>query len=234
MERGQRMQVGIVAGCLVVGACIVGGIWATRTPSGEGRRIVVDATAGKAPALLPATTRAVTTRPTQKLFFASLYKWNHETAIRMLIDDPDLALVEVPADGYATALHYAAVHGDIQMASMLLSFGAKLDAVETNHDGTPLEWASYGGQLKMVEYLLQNGAKVDAVTVKVAKDGELGLLRTPVKAAVYAEVSRMLSTPPTKRIITVRVRPVTTREATTMGATTGVRLFWPTTAGDVR
>ena len=69
--------------------------------------------------------------------------------------------------------------------------------------------------------LLQNGVKVDAVTVKVAKDGELGLLRTPVKAAVYAEVSRMLSTPPTKRIITVRVRPVTSREATTIRATTG-------------
>lgn len=44
----------------------------------------------------------------------------------------------------ATALHWAAFHGNAEMVKMLLKRGASTDIRDADHDGTPLDWARYG------------------------------------------------------------------------------------------
>jgi ankyrin repeat protein len=43
-----------------------------------------------------------------------------------------------------TPLHWAAWHGNAEMARELLRRGAPLDVKDTDHDGTPIGWAVYG------------------------------------------------------------------------------------------
>ncbi len=210
MERRQRVQIGIAAGCLVIGAGLLVWLVAVFGPA-RGREIVVDAGAKARAATMAAATkpatRPVTTRPTQKVFFAALDKNDHKTAMAMLADDPKLALVELPDHGYVTALHWAAVEGDIELVDQLLADGAKLDAIEDHHHGTPLEWASYGGQLAMVKFLLERGAVVDEDAINVAKEGIAGTLQVKVKKAVYVEIL--------KRLEVAAAQPTTMRAATT-------------------
>ena len=75
-------------------------------------------------------------------------------------------------DDGATALHWAAFHGNAPMAEVLLDHGAPLDLADGNHGGTPLEWASYGSVNSwlcqsgtypaVVDLLLGRGAKIPA------------------------------------------------------------------------
>jgi hypothetical protein len=53
-----------------------------------------------------------------------------------------------PVDGRgqhgATPLHWAAWHGNTEMARELLGRGAPLEVTDADYDGTPLNWAVYG------------------------------------------------------------------------------------------
>jgi ankyrin repeat protein len=62
----------------------------------------------------------------------------------------------VQADG-ATALHWAAYHGDVSLASLLLEAGAEVAAPNRN-GSTPLWLAASQGDAPMIEALLQSGA----------------------------------------------------------------------------
>ena len=63
------------------------------------------------------------------------------------------------ADG-ATALHWAAYHGDASLASLLLEAGA--DVASANRDGsTPLWLAASNGDAPMIEALLEGGANAN-------------------------------------------------------------------------
>jgi ankyrin repeat protein len=44
----------------------------------------------------------------------------------------------------ATALHWAAWHGNRQMVDDLLAHGADVNAKDMSYDGTPLGWAEHG------------------------------------------------------------------------------------------
>jgi ankyrin repeat protein len=44
----------------------------------------------------------------------------------------------------ATALHWAAFHGNAEMARRLLARGAPIDSVDRDYAATPLQWAIYG------------------------------------------------------------------------------------------
>jgi ankyrin repeat protein len=46
----------------------------------------------------------------------------------------------------ATALHWAAFHGNSEMVRTLLDYGANPAVRGDAHDGTPLDWAEYGAQ----------------------------------------------------------------------------------------
>jgi len=54
--------------------------------------------------------------------------------------------VEVRGHENATALHWAAFHGNAEMVRALLAHGASPVVRGDVHDGTPLDWARYGSQ----------------------------------------------------------------------------------------
>lgn len=59
-----------------------------------------------------------------------------------------------------SALHLAAERGNVEMAALLLSRGAKVDALDFGH-ATPLTYAAAKGHFDMVQLLLAHGAKPD-------------------------------------------------------------------------
>ena len=63
-----------------------------------------------------------------------------------------------------TALHWAALHGDMPLASMLLAAGANVRARTRLGDYTALHLASQGGHLALMQALIAAGADVSART----------------------------------------------------------------------
>ena len=63
-----------------------------------------------------------------------------------------------------TALHWAATHGDLEEARMLIYAGARVDAVTRNGNYTPLHLAAKAGSAKAVRALLDAGASANAKT----------------------------------------------------------------------
>jgi ankyrin repeat protein len=63
-----------------------------------------------------------------------------------------------------TALHWAATHGDAEQARMLISAGARVDAMTRNGNYTPLHLAARTGNAAVVKALLESGANVNAKT----------------------------------------------------------------------
>jgi uncharacterized protein len=63
-----------------------------------------------------------------------------------------------------TALHWAAGHGDVELANMLLYAGARVDAVTRNGNYTPLHLAGRAGNAQVVGPLLKAGADPNAPT----------------------------------------------------------------------
>jgi ankyrin repeat protein len=104
-------------------------------------------------------------------------------AVRLLLD----AGWPVDARGQhaATALHWAAWHGDVEMIRLLLARGAPLEAREHDYGGTPLSWAIHasvhgwhperGDHGEAVRVLLEAGA-VRPETVGAASEGVRAVL----------------------------------------------------------
>jgi ankyrin repeat protein len=70
---------------------------------------------------------------------------------------------EAQGDGM-TALHWAAMQGDVEMTTMLLAAGANLRATTRLGGYTPLHLAAQAGQTAAVRALLTAGAKADTLT----------------------------------------------------------------------
>jgi hypothetical protein len=47
---------------------------------------------------------------------------------------------------HASALHWAAFHGQAELAQLLIDHGAALEDSDHDFKGTPLNWAMYGSQ----------------------------------------------------------------------------------------
>ena len=43
-------------------------------------------------------------------------------------------------------MHWAAFHGNVVMAEVILRFHPPLDATDADHQGTPLDWAIHGSE----------------------------------------------------------------------------------------
>ncbi|HAB16794.1 MAG TPA: ankyrin repeat domain-containing protein [Verrucomicrobiota bacterium] len=92
---------------------------------------------------------------------------NHTTAVRLML----LAGLPVNALGQhrATPLHWAAFHGNVEMAREILRYQPPLELTDSDFHGTPLGWAIHGSEhgwhrrtgdyAGTVEALLQAGAK---------------------------------------------------------------------------
>jgi len=63
-----------------------------------------------------------------------------------------------------TALHWAAMHGDVDQTRMLVYAGARLEASTRNGNYTPLHLAAQTGKTSVIKALVQAGADVNAVT----------------------------------------------------------------------
>src|SRR5687768_9557449 len=63
-----------------------------------------------------------------------------------------------------TALHWAATHGDVDEARMLIYAGARVDALTRNGNYTPLHLAAKAGRSTAVRALLDGGANANAKT----------------------------------------------------------------------
>ena len=78
--------------------------------------------------------------------------------------------VDAQGQHQGTPLHWAAFHGNDEMAEAILSFGPPLELTDADFHGTPLGWAIYGSEhgwhrnsgnyAATVEALLRAGAKV--------------------------------------------------------------------------
>lgn len=92
---------------------------------------------------------------------------NQTAAVRLLLEAgwP----VDTRGQHGGTLLHWAAFHGNLEMADELIRHGAPLEARDNDHDGTPVGWAVYGSEhgwhratgnyAAVVERLLKAGAK---------------------------------------------------------------------------
>ncbi len=63
-------------------------------------------------------------------------------------------------DQSRTAMHYAAMNGNLQIIAILIKAGAKLDPVDPLED-TPLHLAADQNQTEAAKLLLDSGAEVD-------------------------------------------------------------------------
>lgn len=68
---------------------------------------------------------------------------NRTSAARLLLEAGWPAAVEGQS---ATALHWAAYHGNADLVAALLERGAPRDVRDAEHQGTPLDWAYFGSE----------------------------------------------------------------------------------------
>jgi ankyrin repeat protein len=73
---------------------------------------------------------------------ANAAEGNKTTAVRLMLRAGWPTDVRGPQD--ATALHWAAFHGNAQMTRLLVEHGAPVDAVSGQHPAPPIGWAIYG------------------------------------------------------------------------------------------
>jgi hypothetical protein len=104
--------------------------------------------------------------------------------VRSLLDADPKSVLETNTEG-ETALHWACIKGQGQVAALLLEAGAEVNA-KSRKGWTPLHWAAYNGNRDLVSLLIQRGAQVNAVNKE---------LWTPLHVAVYegnVDVVRLL------------------------------------------
>ncbi|MCB0099805.1 MAG: ankyrin repeat domain-containing protein, partial [Caldilineaceae bacterium] len=95
----------------------------------------------------------------------------------LLERNPSLAQAkdERPGAAKATALHYAAWSGHIEIAELLLKCGADIDLYDETYDAPPIGWAGENGQSAMFNCLLEKGAALNIG--QAAAYGELSLVQ---------------------------------------------------------
>lgn len=87
---------------------------------------------------------------------------NDVATIRTLVKQG--ADVNAPQGDGMTALHWAAQHGQAEVAQMLIGAGANVQAVTRNGAYTPLHLASRHGSTAVIKLLLKAGANLGATT----------------------------------------------------------------------
>lgn len=104
---------------------------------------------------------------------------NHTgTALRLLEGGAD-ATVQDEYPG-ATALHFAAWHGNLELGARLLAHGADLHLKDGMYHADPLGWAAENRQTAMIDFLIQRRSDVDIS--RAAFFGKLELVRQMLEA----------------------------------------------------
>jgi len=87
---------------------------------------------------------ASTFTPDEHVLVAHAARNNRTDAVRLMLE----CGLPVDAKGQhkATPLHWAAFHGNAEMARAILRFGPPLEATDADFNGTPLGWAIHGSE----------------------------------------------------------------------------------------
>jgi Ankyrin repeats (3 copies)/Ankyrin repeat len=95
---------------------------------------------------------------------------NNTTAVRLMLESG--LPVDARGQHNATPLHWAAFHGNSEMAKIVLNYHPPLELRDNDFDGTPLGWAVYGSEngwnaetgdyAGTVEMLIAAGSKLPA------------------------------------------------------------------------
>jgi ankyrin repeat protein len=114
---------------------------------------------------------------------------NFPEVVQVMLDGgANIEALDRSATSYSkwTPLHYAACHGGLESANVLLSNGADPDPIEVDR-WRPLHLAAQNGHLEVVRRLLESGASEDSKTVDgytplliASKNSHLGVLETLV------------------------------------------------------
>src|SRR5580698_4658506 len=97
-------------------------------------------------------------------------------------------LVNIRHEG-ATALHVAAIEGQLEAVRWLLQHGAALDTRDDEFGMTPAAWANEKGRQDMVDFLLSQGAAI-----------------TPFEAAAFGKLDRLQAFAAADRSVLTRER----------------------------
>ena len=122
--------------------------------------ITVAVTAALAALLAAATPLASLTAPDSPVADAAMRR--DGAKLRLLLKQG--ADVNAAQGDGMTALHWAATHGDVEEARMLIYAGARVDALTRNGNYTPLHLASRAGHVTAIRALLETGADANAKT----------------------------------------------------------------------
>ena len=96
--------------------------------------------------------------PSKPLYFAVLCGFS--VLVKQLIVTHAQDVNDKIHSGY-TPLHAVSRTGDIDIAGILLDYGADIDTRDVFNQ-TPLHWAAWMGQVKIVQLFLENGATLNA------------------------------------------------------------------------
>ncbi|HEX6050555.1 MAG TPA: ankyrin repeat domain-containing protein [Gemmatimonadaceae bacterium] len=127
-----------------------------------GRRIGIAVAVATALAALLAAATPVASRPAPDSPVADAAMRRDGVKLRQLLKQG--ADVNAAQGDGMTALHWAATHGDVDEARMLIYAGARVDALTRNGNYTPLHLAARAGHVPAVRALLEGGANANAKT----------------------------------------------------------------------
>ncbi len=87
---------------------------------------------------------------------------NEQAAVTYLVEQQGVSVNAQAMAEQTTGLHEAARKNFVELATLLLSFGARVDQGDRD-DMTPLHWAAWYGHLDMMDLLIQHGAPTEAL-----------------------------------------------------------------------
>lgn len=92
-------------------------------------------------------------------FFEALRARNLSEVWNMISDQPQL--LQARDESGLSPLHWAARTGDVDLARVLLDYGADIESVHAQTFSTPLKYAVFFGRTECVRFLVERGADLE-------------------------------------------------------------------------
>ena len=99
------------------------------------------------------------------LLSAAIKSGNTSAALSLLVQFP-MAVHGVDTQDGATAMHWAALFGNMEVIEALAGEGAKLDVTVEASGMQPIHWAATQGRTDVVKFLVARGVDVNSVDIK--------------------------------------------------------------------